>query len=156
MCYLITDENSAAKRHAYLIMAHSNPSQLCTLLKQIDDSRNDIFLHWDQKFPMPPQEEFFSVVKHSKLTFVPKPIAVYWGDYSLIQCELLLLQSATDKHEYDYYHLLSGQDLLAVCLFSVSSRYGIVGPIWHRSTTGELSVLCVRWSSCCCISLKPP
>lgn len=36
-------------RHAYLILAHKNWQQLCTLLTLLDDPRNDVFLHIDSK-----------------------------------------------------------------------------------------------------------
>ena len=41
-------------RHAYLIMAYNNPEQLIKLIKLLDDSRNDIFVHIDKDadFPM--------------------------------------------------------------------------------------------------------
>lgn len=36
-------------KFAYLIMAHNNPSQLEVLLKLLDNSENDIYLHIDKK-----------------------------------------------------------------------------------------------------------
>lgn len=35
---------------------------------------------------------------------------MFWGDYSQIQVEILLLRTATSKNKYAYYHLLSGVD----------------------------------------------
>ena len=105
------NKHQQAKRHAYLIMAHTNPEQLCVLLKQIDDPRNDIFIHYDGRF-VPPVDDFRHSVIHSELIVLPDPIKVYWGDYSQIQCELRLLEIATERDEYEYYHLISGQDLL--------------------------------------------
>ena len=37
------------KRHAYLILAHKFDYVFCSLLKMIDDERNDIFIHMDKK-----------------------------------------------------------------------------------------------------------
>ena len=37
------------KRHAYLILAHTNFGQLRKLLELLDDPRNDIFVHVDGK-----------------------------------------------------------------------------------------------------------
>lgn len=34
------------------------------------------------------------------------------GGYSQILCELSLLKTATDTYEYDFYHLITGQDIL--------------------------------------------
>lgn len=36
-------------RHAYLIMAHTDPKQLQNLVSAVDDERNDIFIHIDGK-----------------------------------------------------------------------------------------------------------
>lgn len=95
-------------RHAYLIMAHNEWPILNTLLKLIDDSRNDIYLHIDKKVnPLP---ELYKVSK-ANLYFTPTRIDVRWGDFSQIQTELLLYKTAVAKGPYQYYHLLSGVDL---------------------------------------------
>ena len=39
-------------KHAYIIMAHTNYSQLLKLLACLDDSRNDLYLHLDRKFDL--------------------------------------------------------------------------------------------------------
>ena len=36
-------------RHAFLIMAHNNKEQLLELLRQLDHTRNDIYIHIDRK-----------------------------------------------------------------------------------------------------------
>ena len=36
-------------KHAYLIIAHDNFYTLEKLIKSIDDSRNDIYIHIDKK-----------------------------------------------------------------------------------------------------------
>ena len=37
------------ERHAYLIMAHGNHTQLSKLVSALDDERNDIYIHIDKK-----------------------------------------------------------------------------------------------------------
>lgn len=95
-------------RHAYLIMAHSNFAQLQKLISVLDDRRNDIYVHVDQK-AADFQEELFRTT-YSKLVFIPR-ISVSWGGRSQIDCELELLKAAAYKRTYAYYHLISGQDL---------------------------------------------
>ena len=70
-------------RQAYLIIAHKN--------KQFDE------------------EDCRKLIKKSGIYFT-KRTSVTWGGYSLINVELMLLKLAAKK-EYNYYHLLSGQDL---------------------------------------------
>lgn len=38
-----------SKKHAYLILAHSEPEILGILVSLLDDERNDIFIHIDKK-----------------------------------------------------------------------------------------------------------
>lgn len=97
-------------RHAYLILAHTNPCQLKKLLSVLDDPRNDIFVHIDGKSRMK-DEEFQGSCSKSGLYFINPRIKAHWGGYSLARIELALLEEATSKGEYDFYHLLSGMDL---------------------------------------------
>ena len=96
-------------KHAYLIMAHNQPSLLKKLLILIDDERNDIYIHIDKKMKNFKREEYENVVKKSPV-FWTERTDVKWGDYSQVNCEMLLLKEAT-KIEHQYYHLLSGVDL---------------------------------------------
>lgn len=95
-------------KHAYLIMAHSNFAQLQKLISVLDDKRNDIYVHVDKKSVGFREEEFKT--EHSSLVFVPR-IAVFGGGRSCMDCELRLLKAAAYRRSYDYYHLISGQDL---------------------------------------------
>ncbi len=78
-------------RHAYLIIVHSDPNMLEKLVESIDDSRNDIFIHVDQKTDI----NLYSAVKTQKanLKFIDNRVAVYWGDSSQIDSEYALLQN---------------------------------------------------------------
>ena len=95
------------QKHAYLIMAHNNFSQLQTLISLLDDPRNDIYLHVDKRAKMFQPEAM--QVHHSELVLIDR-IRVNWGGHSQIKCEMHLLKAAAQK-EYAYYHLLSGLDL---------------------------------------------
>lgn len=94
-------------RFAYLIMAHHNFSQLQLLLDLLDDERNDIYVHIDKKIKTP---VFLHTVR-SKLYQINNRIDVAWGDVSVIQAEYSLFRAAYKNGPYDYYHLLSGDDL---------------------------------------------
>lgn len=99
-------------RHAFLIMAHSNWKQLIILLSQIDAPGHDIYLHIDLKSENIPFDDFKTAVHFSSL-FIFHKLKIYWGGYSQIETELFLFEAAAKGH-YDYYHLLSGSDLLIV------------------------------------------
>ena len=97
------------KKHAYLIMAHTQPELLKILLQMLDDERNDIYIHVDAKAEDYPMDEIFNVLKKSTCIFTERT-DVKWGAYSQIHCEMVLLKEAVKK-EHAYYHLLSGMDL---------------------------------------------
>lgn len=104
------ENQNKEKCHAYLIMAYNNWRQLGMLLELLDDPRNDIFLHIDKRAGEFPEDMLRSSVKLSGLTFIPRK-KVYWADYSQTEVELDLLEAASQKEEYHYYHLLSGMCL---------------------------------------------
>lgn len=95
-------------KFAYLIMAHDSLLQLQILLRMLDYSENDIYLHIDKKSNIS-KEDCVTVVKKARIFFY-KSYSVYWADYSQTKCQLFLLREAI-KEKHDYYHLLSGHDL---------------------------------------------
>lgn len=95
-------------KHAYLIMAHHQFDFLKELLLELDDARNDIYLHIDKKVSGFDFNSFSKLLQHSRLFFTER-VDVRWGGFSQIACELTLLKAAAPKH-YAYYHLLSGAD----------------------------------------------
>lgn len=103
------------KKHAYLIMAHTDIEVYKLLIKLIDDERNDIFVHIDKKSnPLP----FKNVIAKKSKIFFLKSRDVRWGHSSLIKLELDLFEMASKNDSYSYYHLLSG-----VCLPIKSQDY---------------------------------
>jgi len=99
--------------HVYLIMAHNEFPLLTRLVSLLDYPDNSIYIHIDKKV----KDEVFArvksalkdTVKQASIVFTAR-IDVVWGDFSMIQAELLLLREAGAAH-HDYYHLLSGVDL---------------------------------------------
>ncbi|MBP1754486.1 MAG: glycosyltransferase [Firmicutes bacterium] len=98
-------------RHAYLIMTHNNFDYLTKLMKSLDDPRNDIFIHIDKKASFTDFDQLKSTIRFSRVYYI-KQRDVKWAAYSGILCEMDLLKEATGREEYDYYHLLSGSDLV--------------------------------------------
>ena len=95
-------------KHAYLIIAHSEYEILECLINCLDDERNDIFIHIDKKATF--NGENLKVQK-SSLYILPERLDVRWGDYSMVEVELMLFSKAYSCGPYSYYHLLSGADL---------------------------------------------
>lgn len=97
-------------KHAFLIMAHDNLPLLKRLVKRLDHSNSNVYVHIDKKTEVPNcfEEDLKNAVRFAGVQFVPR-LKVTWGNYSLIQCELNLLRIALRDHN-DYYHLISGHD----------------------------------------------
>ena len=98
-------------RHAFLILAHNEFQILRILLSMLDDERNDIYLHIDKKVVLGSLEQDLFRLAKARLFVLEQRLDVRWGDISVVKAELLLLETASMKGPYDYYHLLSGVDL---------------------------------------------
>jgi len=97
-------------KHAFLVIAHKYDDTFKTLMKMLDYKDNDIFLHMDIKCKEYDKEEITKSLKYSNL-YHTKRTNVKWSELSQVNSELLLLELATSVGKYEYYHLLSGQDL---------------------------------------------
>lgn len=109
MVKMANTENYTDKQ-AYLIMAHKDDMTFRTLLRMLDDPRNDIFIHMDKKTDGYNSSEIEKLLKHSSVIHVDR-INVTWGGTSQIYCELNLLKEAINNGNHQFYHLLSGSDL---------------------------------------------
>ena len=81
------------------------------MTESLDDPRNDIFIHIDKKANFTAFDWLKEGVEFSSVFFI-KQRNVKWAAYSGIICEIDLLKAATGREQYDYYHLLSGSDLV--------------------------------------------
>lgn len=96
-------------KHAYLIMAHHNFNQLYRLMKFLDAPDNDIYLHVDRKARNFDVSHILTACSISNVTVLPRK-SLAWGGDTLTRCEISLLKAALPG-KYDYYHLLSGDDI---------------------------------------------
>ena len=96
-------------RHAILITTHDNVEISKNLLSLYDDKNIDFYFLIDKKAKSYNEEVLKDICKKSSVYFVPK-INIYWGSFSQIQAEYILLENAVKK-SYDYYHLMSGCDI---------------------------------------------
>ena len=73
----IFNREDTMDKHAYLIVAHQCDDTFRTLLKMLDDPRNDIFIHMDKKNTLY-EESYCSFVAKSKVIHT-KRTEVTWG-----------------------------------------------------------------------------
>lgn len=98
------------KRHAYLVVAHTNWIQLKLLLAQLDYDTNDIYLHINIRSTDFDETDIRRGIKNASL-FLLNRREVIWGSFSLSEIVLDFLGVAAKKN-YHYYHFLTGSDLL--------------------------------------------
>ena len=97
-------------KQAILIMCHNEYYILEKLIELIDYPLIDIYIHVDIKWKNFPFERLKNIVKKGKIFFTDERLDVKWGEYSQVECEMILLKQASKK-KYKYYHLISGVDL---------------------------------------------
>ena len=99
-------------KQAYLIIAHNKIEQLKFLLLLLDYEKHDTFILFDKKAKITEKQknDLRQIVTKSSLFFT-KEIPIYWGDYSLVEAEMELFETANKQEQYSMYHLLSGVDL---------------------------------------------
>lgn len=99
-------------KQAYLIIAHNKIEQLKFLLSLLDYEKHDIFILFDRKAKITEKQknELSQIVMKSSVFFT-REIPIYWGDYSQVEAELALFETAAKQEQYSMYHLLSGVDL---------------------------------------------
>jgi hypothetical protein len=92
---------------AYLILAHNNPEHLLRLIHSLSTTDSSFFVHIDKKTP------FFSFerIRAPNVFFAKRRLEVHWGEFSLVEATLHLVQQALDNPcGCDYLVLLSGVD----------------------------------------------
>lgn len=94
-------------KHAYLILAHGSFGLLKRLIAELDDERNDIFVHLDKKVNRVPALK----TVQAGLYILRNRVDVRWGDWTVVEAEYALFGEAVARGPYQYYHLLSGVDL---------------------------------------------
>lgn len=98
------------KKHAFIVLAHTNQPQIEQLVSILDSDRVDIFLHVDSKYKGFDQQKMASVPKKSSI-FFGKRMDIRWGDYSQCELELQMMNLARKNGPYCYYHIISAMDL---------------------------------------------
>jgi len=91
---------------AYLILAHNNPAHLLRMVERLSGPDTLFYVHIDAKTDI----DLFEVVRrHPSVVFCKKRISCFWGDISLVDATLQMMETAAaDARKSDYFVLLSG------------------------------------------------
>lgn len=98
-------------RFAYLILAHRDPLQLQALVRKLlgEGPSDHVLIHYDSRSPLSDAELGALFGEFGKSVAIVPRIACRWGHHSQVRATLLL-QEAAGSLDYDYAHLISGQD----------------------------------------------
>lgn len=102
-------------KHAALIMAHKNKSQLIRLIKAVSTDSIDVFVHLDKQWKLSKNDVLEIENCAHKVIIVKKRTHGVLDRFSLPQIELNMIDCALKREiesgeKYGYFILLSGQD----------------------------------------------
>lgn len=95
-------------KQAILIIAHKDFQQVCRLVNYFQ-GKCDIFIHLDPTTTITPNEIEY-IKKMPGVVKLYQKYKVNWGGFRLLQIELFLLEKALKHSDFEYVHLISGQD----------------------------------------------
>ena len=100
-------------KHAFLIIAHNNWKQISEFIAAVDTFKCDFFIHVNRNVPIDIDTiKFVEQSAQKSKVYFTKRVPIIWGGTGICEASLVLLEEAYNKHKYEYYHLMTGTDLL--------------------------------------------
>ena len=95
-------------RIACLIVTYTSAAQTKRLIERLNNGSFDFYIHLDKKVKMETHAALFDM---PNVYFIKHRVDVKWAGYSTVQAAFNgILQITSSGIEYDYIHLISGQD----------------------------------------------
>jgi len=91
----------------YIILAHTNPTQLQRLVERLDDSNTYFYIHLDLKCDI---AEYQAKIDLPNVAFLEQREKCAWGDISLVNASLNGMRAVLKDGRKGYCILISGQD----------------------------------------------
>lgn len=105
-------------RIAYIMLCHKNPNQINTLIRSLNGSNTDFYIHIDKKSEF---KQEINKADNIKILDDSKRVDIKWGQSSMVEATFNAIEAIMEsKNKYDYVWLISGQD------FPIKSRDYIV------------------------------
>lgn len=95
-----------SKKHAFLIIMHNPNNNVQKIIDLYDNENFCFFIHVDKKFK---EFDFSFKSKKSEIIYLSRK-SLIWGTYSIVDCELRLIEKALNYDDFSYFHLISGDD----------------------------------------------
>lgn len=95
-------------KHAILIQCHTCPEMVRSVIKKLTSDNHYFFVHVDSKYK---DYYKFQKLQSDHVFLTDRRYNVHWGAEEQIYLTLELINKANSLNlQYDYYHLISGQD----------------------------------------------
>ncbi len=93
---------------AHLILVHADPVQTERLVKRLHHADADVYIHLDARTNI---AGFSSLTEIPNVFFIKKRLAVFWGNYSMVEATLNSFEEILQTGvSYSHINLLSGSD----------------------------------------------
>ncbi|SOD82968.1 beta-1,6-N-acetylglucosaminyltransferase [Spirosoma fluviale] len=89
----------------YLILAHHRPSQLQILINKLNDSNSIFIIHVDKGSNI---ADFKATISLENVHFIEERISCIWGNISIVQATLVMIEFALKLKKNGHLILLSG------------------------------------------------
>lgn len=97
--------------HAFMILAHKSFEQIEILINNL--KFGDIYIHVDKKNTGLYKELINKYGQKTNVYILRNRINVNWSGFSIVEATLLLIEEVSiSSKEYDFVHLISGQDMI--------------------------------------------
>ena len=101
------NDSMKAKKHYFIILAHTEPELLCQVIRRIDAPNHYFLVHIDKK-----SQEKWNLQDFQKQNVkVYRKMEIRWGGINQVLVKLVLLREAL-LGGADYCHFISGQDFM--------------------------------------------
>ena len=95
-------------RIAHLVITYTNPQQTARMIRHMQHPDFDFYIHVDKKIDIGPHLFLADI---PQVYLIRDRVDVIWAGYNTVEAELRAVQEIFDTgREYDYIHLMSGQD----------------------------------------------
>ncbi|TCJ26432.1 hypothetical protein E0X81_11905 [Halomonas sp. GDM18] len=102
--------NSPQITVSYLVLCHDSPERIIRLVMKIlsEDETGHVLIHFDKNSPESAYEELCVSLKDTtRCTVLANRVKCGWGQWSLVEASLRMLEDAFSNYKDDYYYLLS-------------------------------------------------
>lgn len=99
------------KKHAFLIGAYKNPDYLLELIDSLDSERSCIYIHVN-KYNDKVFSELKNKIANRKNIHYYSCLKIKYGGSAFCRSQMLLLNEALKDNDNQYFHFITGQDIL--------------------------------------------